>query len=112
MLGCSVYSFGRRGSGISQCCVIGTPSTFVSLCLTSFAHFSKSSVPGNGVSRTKDVKDRKSTRLNSSHQIISYAVFCLKKKKKDHYTSEGRIPSSVVSRSQQYSYTVLPTRIA
>src|SRR5207244_7604464 len=28
------------------------------------------------------MKDRKSTRLNSSHQIISYAVFCLKKKKK------------------------------
>src|SRR5947208_562158 len=27
-------------------------------------------------------RDRKSTRLNSSHQIISYAVFCLKKKKK------------------------------
>src|SRR5258708_12729194 len=30
----------------------------------------------------RDVRsDRKSTRLNSSHQIISYAVFCLKKKK-------------------------------
>src|SRR2546427_7835427 len=29
-----------------------------------------------------DVKDRKSTRLNSSHSQISYAVFCLKKKKK------------------------------
>src|SRR5258708_31151427 len=28
-------------------------------------------------------EDRKSTRLNSSHQIISYAVFCLKKKKED-----------------------------
>src|SRR5256886_8269865 len=28
-------------------------------------------------------KDRKSTRLNSSHSQISYAVFCLKKKKKD-----------------------------
>src|SRR5258708_20586108 len=27
--------------------------------------------------------DRKSTRLNSSHQIISYAVFCLKKKKQN-----------------------------
>src|SRR5438132_5749693 len=27
-------------------------------------------------------KDRKSTRLNSSHTVISYAVFCLKKKKK------------------------------
>src|SRR5258708_18805484 len=34
-------------------------------------------------------KDRKSTRLNSSHQIISYAVFCLKKKKK--YTNEQMI---------------------
>src|SRR5947208_13038563 len=34
--------------------------------------------------RSTDVvrKDRKSTRLNSSHQIISYAVFCLKKKNK------------------------------
>src|SRR5258708_24000421 len=30
---------------------------------------------------TRDGIDRKSTRLNSSHQIISYAVFCLKKKK-------------------------------
>src|SRR5258708_21194522 len=29
-------------------------------------------------------EDRKSTRLNSSHQIISYAVFCLKKKKQVH----------------------------
>src|SRR5258708_8342394 len=31
--------------------------------------------------------DRKSTRLNSSHQIISYAVFCLKKKKNDAISS-------------------------
>src|SRR5256885_6093084 len=30
------------------------------------------------------LKDRKSTRLNSSHLVISYAVFCLKKKKKQH----------------------------
>src|SRR5438309_9020041 len=29
-------------------------------------------------------QDRKSTRLNSSHSSISYAVFCLKKKKKDN----------------------------
>src|SRR5438552_6517744 len=33
-------------------------------------------------------RDRKSTRLNSSHQIISYAVFCLKKKKKIKHTRE------------------------
>src|SRR2546426_7112618 len=30
-----------------------------------------------------DEKDRKSTRLNSSHLVISYAVFCLKKKKRN-----------------------------
>src|SRR5258708_32076582 len=36
-----------------------------------------------------DRADRKSTRLNSSHQIISYAVFCLKKKKHNHvYTAK------------------------
>src|SRR5260221_3002107 len=32
--------------------------------------------------------DRKSTRLNSSHTVISYAVFCLKKKKHAHITIE------------------------
>src|SRR5438034_5641088 len=32
-------------------------------------------------------QDRKSTRLNSSHTVISYAVFCLKKKKKNKNTS-------------------------
>src|SRR5258708_31052725 len=31
----------------------------------------------------RSCRDRKSTRLNSSHQIISYAVFCLKKKIRD-----------------------------
>src|SRR5258708_15239204 len=35
-------------------------------------------------------RDRKSTRLNSSHQIISYAVFCLKKKKKSGPSSKAR----------------------
>src|SRR5260363_101154 len=33
-------------------------------------------------------RDRKSTRLNSSHQIISYAVFCLKNKNPDRKASE------------------------
>src|SRR5688572_10209575 len=39
---------------------------------------------GTGCSTTAivDARDRKSTRLNSSHSQISYAVFCLKKKKK------------------------------
>src|SRR2546430_9068011 len=44
-----------------------------------------------------DVQDRKSTRLNSSHSQISYAVFCLKKKKQNRkscrsYTSLASSP--------------------
>src|SRR3990170_5791951 len=45
--------------------------------------------------------DRKSTRLNSSHQIISYAVFCLKKKKQYQrntidFLSTGRVPLPIL----------------
>src|SRR3712207_6945373 len=36
----------------------------------------------SGLSQATGMQDRKSTRLNSSHANISYAVFCLKKKKK------------------------------
>src|SRR6267142_5711591 len=49
--------------------------------------------------RSRSQRDRKSTRLNSSHMSISYAVFCLKKKKKkinvgviqENYRLIGRI---------------------
>src|SRR5438034_3865514 len=37
---------------------------------------------GDGAVEADAQQDRKSTRLNSSHTVISYAVFCLKKKKK------------------------------
>src|SRR5256885_5250786 len=37
-----------------------------------------------GVISENRIEDRKSTRLNSSHLVISYAVFCLKKKKQAH----------------------------
>src|SRR5438034_4757323 len=40
----------------------------------------------------EDDLDRKSTRLNSSHTVISYAVFCLKKKNKDKQVSNSNIP--------------------
>src|SRR3712207_7409752 len=43
-----------------------------------------------------DWRDRKSTRLNSSHANISYAVFCLKKKKK---------LIDIISYIQTYAYT-------
>src|SRR5256885_7939334 len=57
--------------------------------------------------------DRKSTRLNSSHLVISYAVFCLKKKKKNlpnhrnriHTTINNHTPQSLLSNNN----FVLPT---
>src|SRR2546422_3178978 len=42
-------------------------------------------VPGDPPLVDQLLRDRKSTRLNSSHGYISYAVFCLKKKKKMKY---------------------------
>src|SRR5690349_24548898 len=50
----------------------------------SFGHFFGATRPevDCGVSVDLGTRDRKSTRLNSSHVEISYAVFCLKKKKK------------------------------
>src|SRR2546427_8745242 len=41
-----------------------------------------------------DNRDRKSTRLNSSHSQISYAVFCLKKKKTQHITCTDKTHST------------------
>src|SRR2546430_12748497 len=45
--------------------------------------------------RRREAKDRKSTRLNSSHSQISYAVFCLKKKKQHTLYSTCNIASSI-----------------
>src|SRR2546421_8537835 len=47
-------------------------------------------------------RDRKSTRLNSSHDQISYAVFCLKKKKLDR----GYGPSPSFDRERQGRHTI------
>src|SRR5438045_6278828 len=46
--------------------------------------------------------DRKSTRLNSSHLGISYAVFCLKKKKKNKRKKETRVHTQHVTASQRH----------
>src|SRR3989454_8011104 len=46
----------------------------------------------------RDPRDRKSTRLNSSHLVISYAVFCLKKKKKKITKKESSATKLVESR--------------
>src|SRR3989442_6338475 len=47
------------------------------------------------ITRARKRKDRKSTRLNSSHVRISYAVFCLKKKKK-YFSAPSTFTSSTI----------------
>src|SRR5258708_28903113 len=59
--------------------------------------------------------DRKSTRLNSSHQIISYAVFCLKKKKTRLISCHKIIPyagSSLGHNSAATTRTIERSRIS
>src|SRR5258708_18674950 len=56
---------------------------------------SSSSCSSRHWSSTFLLRDRKSTRLNSSHQIISYAVFCLKKKKVHYNTFQASLTSLV-----------------
>src|SRR2546426_8592548 len=58
--------------------------------------------PGSLLERRggRPTRDRKSTRLNSSHLVISYAVFCLKKKKKKikQKPSEARVAHRIRNR--------------
>src|SRR5438034_7367145 len=63
----------------------GSSSPTVTSSKATFAYFiGTSEADHRDVAHGGDdlVRDRKSTRLNSSHTVISYAVFCLKKKKK------------------------------
>src|SRR2546430_12147356 len=63
-----------------------------------------------GEGRGRIAADRKSTRLNSSHSQISYAVFCLKKKKRTprpahpraRYVSRHRVTATVSGRAQTH----------
>src|SRR5436190_7384884 len=57
-------------------------------------HFSRGGV--TNVVATTTNRDRKSTRLNSSHTVISYAVFCLKKKKPRNPMSTSKITRNLV----------------
>src|SRR5258708_24944476 len=56
---------------------------------------------GRSASRMFFRRDRKSTRLNSSHQIISYAVFCLKKK-----NIHGRFGVSRIASDKYITYSL------
>src|SRR5438552_13615557 len=66
-----------------------------------------SGVDGPPASGAPTTGDRKSTRLNSSHQIISYAVFCLKKKKTKTFTKKlMNIYTRISKRESTLKHTV------
>src|SRR5205807_8354655 len=70
-----------RGLCIGDGCVAGRTRRLYALCAL---HLRIPRRAGEGAKPAADgaarLRDRKSTRLNSSHLVISYAVFCLKKK--------------------------------
>src|SRR5690348_18120803 len=77
---CGVYSEDKTGETLSGVDVLVIPS----LCYDSYSMILYEALACNvPVVATELGGDRKSTRLNSSHPSISYAVFCLKKKKLD-----------------------------
>src|SRR2546426_7307670 len=57
-------------------------------------------------SPTSEQSDRKSTRLNSSHLVISYAVFCLKKKKKEIHEGIVNHAKIVIPAARSYANTL------
>src|SRR5437867_9526722 len=65
----------------------------------------------HGLVREIVSRDRKSTRLNSSHRTISYAVFCLKKKKNHHATDLG-VSATLVGSGAVHRSGVAPAVVA
>src|SRR5438105_12406630 len=73
--------------------MVSTPSTRRSVPMISVRRFAPEFRIAGAVQKTAsldDGVDRKSTRLNSSHEWISYAVFCLKKKKRKRLDEQKR----------------------
>src|SRR5437867_10771436 len=78
-----------RGTNVSESPLEAEARAIFSECHHSASQRPYASrVPEPATRQGRDAGDRKSTRLNSSHRTISYAVFCLKKKKKKQKTEQ------------------------
>src|SRR5438034_4659894 len=91
-LRCLFFFFFQAEDGIRDHCVTGVQTCALPISLARKCRISptcwysrtwpRARRTGPRSSPIPNGRDRKSTRLNSSHTVISYAVFCLKKKKK------------------------------
>src|SRR2546430_10789320 len=80
----------RRGTNFEEVAVIHQPAhplipgdepdPMINMHLDTYLNFPGKNIAVGCIPLLKRAKDRKSTRLNSSHSQISYAVFCLNKK--------------------------------
>src|SRR2546430_12521014 len=82
--------FVPRRQPVERSCCMSPPTTVLIRRMEPATRPTSGSVsPARAITVTpttnaEEIGDRKSTRLNSSHSQISYAVFCLKKKKQQH----------------------------
>src|SRR5256885_9314095 len=76
-----VLPFGARLAGARTCALFKSQDMeVIRVVLRASQSLPPHKVPGSVSLHCLEGEDRKSTRLNSSHLVISYAVFCLKKK--------------------------------
>src|SRR4030043_676626 len=81
-------------TGVQTCAL---PISPITAAIPAAASFTRGSGITGRIAWTRPaapLTDRKSTRLNSSHGYISYAVFCLKKKKKQQQLSENDVTAT------------------
>src|SRR5437773_8827613 len=76
--------------GVQEFELHGSPETLHHRVVVTVADGAHRAEESGVAEATVTTTDRKSTRLNSSHITISYAVFCLKKKKKDKLAKETK----------------------
>src|SRR5260221_1663308 len=93
------------------CCIVSLTMALVALAVLSAACAAVPVLPGGGAPSevksccccssglTFGAGDRKSTRLNSSHTVISYAVFCLKKKKRHNRQDSFNLTTTYVHKT-------------
>src|SRR5256885_5405107 len=81
---------------------VGFFSSVLSVLFSRQVSWDRSGLHGGRPCPASSRRDRKSTRLNSSHLVISYAVFCLKKKKIKSYPSDYATSDTLVTQHVAY----------
>src|SRR5260221_7402857 len=93
MMWCICFFFFQAEDGIRDHCVTGVQTCALPISEHWVNERQSGSVQHSSVCIQEllfvyvSLQDRKSTRLNSSHTVISYAVFCLKKKKPNYHVT-------------------------